>query len=68
VLDQIHYAGPRITSGLVPAGYTTTNGFIRGDQLINPLNTLAVRYSLHEIDGLNTRGVGGLNAASRALR
>ena len=65
VLDLIEYAGPRISTGLVPAGYTTTNFFVRGDHRINPMNTLAVRYSLYDIDSLNARGVGGLNAASR---
>ena len=65
VLDQIKYAGPRISTGLVPAGYTTSNFFVRGDHRINSTNTLAVRYSLYDIDSLNARGVGGLNAASR---
>lgn len=65
VLDRIGYTGPRISTGLVPTGYTTTNFFIRGDHRINPLNALAVRYSFYDIDSLNARGVGGLNAASR---
>jgi len=65
ILDQFNYAGPRITTGLVPAGYTTSNFFVRGDHRLNLMNTLAVRYSLYDIDGLNTRGVGGLNAVSR---
>ena len=65
VLDQTHYAGPRITTGLVPTGYTTNNVFVRGDHLIDPMNSMSIRYSLYDIDSLNARGVGGLNAASR---
>jgi hypothetical protein len=65
ILDQFNFAGPRITTGLVPAGYKTSNFFGRGDHRINSMNTLAVRYSLYDIDGLNSRGVGGLNAVSR---
>lgn len=65
VLDQIKYAGPRISTGLVPAGYNTSNFLMRGDHRINPANLLTVRYSLYDIDSLNARGVGGLNAASR---
>ncbi|HKE56741.1 MAG TPA: carboxypeptidase regulatory-like domain-containing protein, partial [Pyrinomonadaceae bacterium] len=65
ILDQFSYGGPRITTGLVPAGYTTSNFFVRGDHRINSNNTLALRYSLYDIDGLNSRGVGGLNAVSR---
>ncbi|HZS03778.1 MAG TPA: carboxypeptidase regulatory-like domain-containing protein [Blastocatellia bacterium] len=65
VLDQIKYAGPRISTGLVPTGYNTTNFFVRGDHRINEANLLAVRYSFYDIDSLNARGVGGLSATSR---
>jgi len=65
VLDQIKYAGPRITTGLAPIGYNTTNVLLRGDHRLNPAHLLTARYSFYEIDGLNARGVGGLNATSR---
>ena len=65
VLDNISYLGPRITTGLVPAGYDTTNIFLRGDHRISSANILALRYSLYDIDSVNARGVGGLSAASR---
>lgn len=65
VLDQVKYDGPRISTGLTPAGYNTSNFFVRGDHRINPANLLTVRCSLYDIGGLNARGVGGLNAASR---
>lgn len=65
VLDQIKYAGPHISTGLVPAGYNTTNVLVRGDHRINPANLFTGRYSLYDIASLNARGVGGLSAASR---
>lgn len=70
LLDQMGYAGPRIATGLVPTGYDTTNIFARADHHFGDANLLTARYSLYEIDSLNARGVGGLNAASRgtALR
>jgi Carboxypeptidase regulatory-like domain/TonB dependent receptor len=66
VLDQIGYAGPRIGTGLTPTGYDTTNFFTRVDHHINAANLLTARYSFYDIDSFNARGVGGLNAASRA--
>jgi hypothetical protein len=65
VLDQIGYAGPRISTGITPTGYDSTNLFIRGDHRLNSENLLTVRYSLYDLSSLNARGVGGLNAASR---
>lgn len=65
VLDQIGYAGPRISTGLVSAGYNTSNVLVRADHNINPGNLLTARYSIYDIESLNARGVGGLSAASR---
>ncbi|MEK6406839.1 MAG: TonB-dependent receptor [Acidobacteriota bacterium] len=65
VLDQIKYAGPRISTGLVSAGYNTSNVLVRADHHITPANLLTVRYSIYDIESLNARGVGGLSAASR---
>ena len=65
VLDQLDYTGPRISTGLAPAGYNTTNFFARADHRINDSNQLIARYSFYDIDGLNARGVGGLNDISR---
>ena len=65
LLDNVSYAGPRIATGLVSAGYETTNIFLRGDHRISPANNLALRYSLYDITSVNARGVGGLSAASR---
>lgn len=65
VLDQIRYAGPRISTGLTPTGYDSTNFFLRGDHLLNEGHRLIARYSFYDIESLNARGVGGLSAASR---
>lgn len=65
VLDQINYAGPRISTGLAPTGYNTSNFLVRGDHRFNQVNSLNVRYSFYDINSLNARGVGGLNATSR---
>jgi hypothetical protein len=65
VLDQIRYAGPRVSTGLAPTGYDTTNFLARGDHHLNPTNLLTARYSFYDIDSHNARGVGGLNAVSR---
>src|SRR5262249_38648026 len=65
VLDQFKYAGPRISTGLSPAGFNTTNFLARGDHRLNGANLLMTRYSLYDVDSINARGVGGFNAASR---
>lgn len=65
VLDQIRYAGPRISTGITPTGYDTTNFFARADHRLNSANLLTARYSFYDIESLNARSVGGLNAASR---
>lgn len=69
-LDQLGYAGPRISHGLVPSGFDTTNFLFRVDHRISESNQLTARYNLYDIASLNARNVGGLNAVSRgtALR
>src|SRR5262249_26802666 len=37
-LDQIGYKGPRISTGITPTGYDTTNVFARADHHINAAN------------------------------
>jgi hypothetical protein len=64
-LDAISFAGPRISTGLAPTGFNSTNFLIRADHQVNKANQLTARYSLYEIDSINARNVGGLNAVSR---
>ena len=63
-LASIGYAA-RIETGIVPSALDTTNFFAKVDHLINPSNQLAVRYSLYDVNAINSRTVGGLNAMSR---
>jgi hypothetical protein len=64
-LDEIGYAGPRISTGVVPTGFDTTNFLFRLDHRIDQSNQLTTRYNLYDITSLNARNVGGLNAVSR---
>jgi hypothetical protein len=64
-LNAVNYRGPRVQTGLVPAGFDTTNFFARVDHKLNDRNQLSARYSLYHIKADNSRTVGGLNAVSR---
>ena len=65
MLDQVKYAGPRVSTGLAPTGYNTSNFLARADHRLNSDNQLMIRYNFYDIDSDNARGVGGLNATSR---
>lgn len=64
-LDLLNYPGPRISTGIVPASFDTTNFLARIDHRLNERNQLSTRYSLYHIIADNSRTVGGLNAVSR---
>ncbi len=64
-LDQLGSAGPRISTGLVPTGFDTSNFLFRLDHRVSEANQLTARYNLYDITSLNARNVGGLNAVSR---
>jgi hypothetical protein len=64
-LDEIGYAGSRLSNGVAPTGFDTTNFLFRLDHRINEANQLTARYNLYDISSLNARNVGGLNAVSR---
>ena len=64
-LDQINYKGPRVSTGVVPTGFDTTNFLFRLDQRMTEKNQLTARYNLYNIESFNARNVGGLNAVSR---
>lgn len=64
-LRAVNYAGPLISTGVVPASFDTTNFFTRIDHSINQRNQLSARYSLYHINAVNSRTVGGLNTVSR---
>jgi hypothetical protein len=64
-LDEIGYKGARISTGVVPTGFDTTNFLVRLDHRSNATNQLTTRYNLYDLASLNARNVGGLNAVSR---
>ena len=64
-LAAIGYQSSRLTTGLVPTGYDTTNFLVRFDHRLSSLNELAARYSVYNINSINSRSVGGLNDVSR---
>jgi hypothetical protein len=64
-LDRIGYSGSRISTGVVPTGFDTTNFLFRVDHRVNESHQLTARYNLYDITSSNARNVGGLNAVSR---
>ena len=64
-LVAVGYPGPRLSTGVVPASFDTTNFFARVDHKLGDRNQLSGRYSLYHITAENSRSVGGLNAISR---
>ncbi len=64
-LDQAGYRGARVSTGVVPTGFDTTNFLFRLDHRLGAKNQLTARYNLYHIMSLNARNVGGLNAVSR---
>lgn len=64
-LAAVGYGGSRVTTGVVPTGFDTTNVLFRIDHQLNQSNQFSARYSLYQIDSINSRNVGGLNAVSR---
>ena len=68
ILDGMHFAGPRLTTGEYATGYDTTNYFARLDRQWSRRHQWTARYSLYDIASPNARNVGGLNAVSRGTR
>jgi hypothetical protein len=63
-LDAVGYRGPRIATGLYENPVDTTNVFARVDHHLRVGSHLGIRYSLYDVDALNSRGAGGLNVAT----
>ncbi|MBX7174634.1 MAG: TonB-dependent receptor [Pyrinomonadaceae bacterium] len=64
-LTAVGYRGQQIQTGLVSSGYDTTNFFGRLDHQFNSRNFFTATYNFYDIDAVNARTVGGLNAVSR---
>jgi hypothetical protein len=59
------YRGKSIETGLVPGGFETANIFARVDHQFSAKSSLTATYNFYDIDAVNARTVGGLNAVSR---
>jgi len=64
-LDQVGYAGPRISTGAFETTLKTTNVFARADHTVSTRDQLTVRLNTYDVASDNARSTGGLNAISR---
>jgi outer membrane receptor for ferrienterochelin and colicin len=64
-LAAVAYGPSRLSTGIVPTGFNAENFLLRLDHQISDSNQLSTRYSFYDINSINSRNVGGLNAASR---
>jgi hypothetical protein len=64
-LGQLGFAGPRVSTGMTPTGFDSTNFLFRLDRQSGESSQLAARYNLYDVSSRNARNVGGLNAVSR---
>lgn len=64
-LDAVGYGASRVSTGVVPTGFNGTNFLTRLDHQFNHSNQFTARYNLYDLNSINSRNVGGLNAVSR---
>lgn len=63
-LDAVGYPGARISTGLFSNPVHSTNFLGKVDHQFTESDQLSVRYSIYDVRSRNSRGAGGLNAAS----
>ncbi len=63
-LQAAGYPGPLIYTGLYPNPVHTLNFLSKVDHQFNSKDQFSARYSLYQVDSTNSRGAGGLSAAS----
>jgi hypothetical protein len=63
-LAAVAYPGPSIFTGLYPNPVHNTNFLGKMDHQFNSKDQFNVRYSLYDVHSANSRGAGGLSAAS----
>jgi hypothetical protein len=63
-LAAVGYPGPPIYTGLYPNPVHNTNFLAKLDHQFNSKDQFSVRYSLYDVHSANSRGAGGLSAAS----
>jgi hypothetical protein len=63
-LTAIHYPGALISTGLYPNPVHNTNFLVKVDHQFSDKDQFSGRYSLYDVHSINSRGAGGLSAAS----
>jgi Carboxypeptidase regulatory-like domain/TonB dependent receptor len=63
-LAAVNYPGPPISTGLFPNPVHNSNFLAKLDHELTRNDQLSLRYSLYHVDSRNSRGAGGLSAAT----
>ncbi|HXA48649.1 MAG TPA: TonB-dependent receptor [Candidatus Acidoferrum sp.] len=63
-LSAIGYPGPRIATGIYANPVHSTNVLAKIDHQVSAKDQASLRYSLYDVNSVNSRGAGGLSAAS----
>jgi hypothetical protein len=63
-LDATGYPGPRIATGIYANPVHSTNVLAKLDHQVSAKDQATLRYSYYGVQSVNSRGAGGLNAAS----
>jgi hypothetical protein len=63
-LLAVGYAGPQISTGIYPNPVHSSNFFAKADHQFSTQDQFSIRYSLYDVNSTNSRGAGGLSAAS----
>ncbi len=63
-LASVGYRGSPVSTGLYPNPVHSTNFLAKLDHEVSARDVVSVRYSLYHVESVNSRGAGGLNAAS----
>jgi hypothetical protein len=63
-LTALGYPGSRVTTGIYPNPVHITNFLAKVDHHFSERDQLTARYSAYHVTSVNSRGAGGLNAAT----
>jgi hypothetical protein len=63
-LANVGYPGPAIATGQYSNPIDSTNVFAKVDHRVTGSDQFGLRYALYDVNSLNARGAGGLNAAT----
>src|SRR5579883_1164033 len=63
-LSTFGYGGSLISTGLFPNPVHSTNALAKVDHQFSGTDQFTLRYTLYDVNSRNSRGAGGLNAAS----